>query len=286
MAHKIKIKSSNRGNGMYRYNKDVWNILLDLDNGLLQADGNKIYLRTISDKFLTVTKDSGKNVEQLSRTASVDVNIFNTHIGLMPGGGSFIFYEWKDIAKKNEFLIGNIYGGLAGSVVQLEIDLDEELPDFELPYYEQIKSEKNSDDEYTIPAKIGQTKVEINQILKDHETEIRNDMQWFYDIGLMVKYENSYIKSIHLAHFTGGKLSKDYVFGISIGDSFDECVQLWGQPKRKESPVLSCYKSFWNYQGHQIEIEFWNKDSNGTDPWFPEYKKDTIRSIDLSKQEY
>lgn len=283
MAFRMKIKSSNRGDGLYRYNEDVWNILLQLDNGLFQTEENKIYLKTSNEKILTVTKGSGNSVEQLSRTSSVDSEHFITHIGLMPNGVSFLFYEWKDVSKKSEFLIGSIYGGLAGTVVQFEVDFDTELPDFELPHYELGKREKKVIDEYTVPAKIGQSKEEINQKLKDYETEIRNDRQWFYDIGLMVKYKNDIIESIHLAKFTGGKLSKDYLFGISIADSYDECVQIWGQPKLRESPVLDCYKSVWNYKGYRIEIEFWNKDSDGTDPWFPDYKKDTVSSIDMSR---
>jgi hypothetical protein len=251
-----------------------------INNGLIQEDEKHIFIRTSSGKILIINKATKNNFPFFHTTTEVDKQIFNLFVGMMPRKIPFIYYQWKDPVKKYEFMISSISGGLQGSVVQIAIDDSAQFDDFKVPIID--KPEKESLHAYSLPVKIGDRKNMVVERLMEYETHCEEEKQWFYDIGLMVRYDvKDRINSIHLGHYTGGTLSRDYIYGISMNDHYMECIRIWGKAIAPREIHDSYYIEKWIFKGLLISIEFWDSDADGSDPWYPDFKKDTVKSIDV-----
>ncbi len=110
---------------------------------------------------------------------------------------------------------------------------------------------------------------------------LSNAYETFFNYGLVIQYNSDKtINNILVTHLISGPLFKGKIFGISLGDSVEQCLSLWGNSEKIDSTPYLYSKIRWHYKGYQIEVEAW--DENGTDKNFGTYKKGFIKSIKIS----
>lgn len=281
MAYKIKIKSSERGNGLMRYNDNVWYLLNSLENGLFMQNSDRFYLKTNDNKIFEISKSNKNSLHLFSQTFEIERQEFNVYNGRMPNGTQFLFYEFQNSSINDRFLIGSVYGGLTGTVVELSVDFDNILDDFDMPNEKNTKKQKQTDDDYTLPIELGDAKTKVLEVFEDYETDFELDMLTIGEFGLHVTFDkDDFVREISLGKSVFSKHPIDYIFGITSGDKYIDCIKIWGdpQPAKEED-----FQTHWYYKKHNIAIMFWEEDADGSDINYPDYKKNTVRNIEITK---
>lgn len=136
-----------------------------------------------------------------------------------------------------------------------------------------------------LPVFLGETQKQVHFKLGQPDRTnyyLSNASETFFSYGLVIQYYNSdkTINDILVTHLISGQLFKGKIFGISLGDSVEQCLSLWGNSEKIDSTPYLYSKIRWHYKGYQIEVEAW--DENGTDKNFGTYKKGIIKSIKIS----
>lgn len=279
MAYKIKVTGKNRTDGLFSFVNEIWDIMIDLDNGIFMETETQLVLKNKSEMLFTIMKNEAKGYKDLSRTKNIDKNHFKVLPGMMPKGTPCLFYKQLE-NNSNEYIISSVYGGLSGDFVKIKVDLDSYVEDFELPTYKpKLRTEKY---EYSLNFTLGDS---IDEVISKYPNSEKNEYGvWrLYDIGVNLRCseQECSIDEISLGEFIGSNDPVDFIFGIKVGDNVDLCKELWGEPIKEYFGMPSDYNLTFHYKDYLLNVWFWKKDSTGNDPIFTSYKKDTVRSIEL-----
>ena len=119
---KISFKLENKGSGIASATDELWGKWKELNNGEFEENESQFIMRSTKNEEYVVEKKGELIVTKMSnRYLSVDLKSFEVYEGQNPTGGYFILYRFKDVNRRNEFVISTIMGMAVGSLISFVV---------------------------------------------------------------------------------------------------------------------------------------------------------------------
>lgn len=120
---KIIVKNQNRGSGLMRLNDNIWNNWIAIDGGSINETQDEYIITDSNGNQYKASKDANLSLAGIHNPhIEVDKRNFNLYVGKDSLDVNFILYNFKDLDRRNEFLISSLGGIASGSSIHFKIN--------------------------------------------------------------------------------------------------------------------------------------------------------------------